>query len=147
MSRGYFGVAVYHPKHTANIGSLWRTAHIMGAAFFATIGKRYRHQPTDTYKSIRHTPLFEYESWDLFKTGSPRDCQIIGVELAPQAMDLASFTHPHRAVYVLGAEDYGLPPAVLSDCNHVVRMRGEASLNVAVAGSIVLYHREGLRGL
>ena len=29
--RGYFGIGIYGPKMTKNIGTLWRTADIFGA--------------------------------------------------------------------------------------------------------------------
>ncbi len=145
MTRGFYGVAVYHPKNTVNVGTLWRSAHLLDASFFATIGRRYKYQPSDTYKSTRHVPLFEYAAWADFKANRPKDCAIIGVELSEGALDLSAFKHPQRAIYVLGAEDYGLPEHVLKDCDTVVKLRGERSMNVAVAGSIVLYHREALQ--
>jgi hypothetical protein len=48
--RGFFAVGVDQPKCEINIGTLWRTAHILGAAYLFTIGKRYRRQPSDTTK-------------------------------------------------------------------------------------------------
>ena len=42
---------------------------------------------------------------------------------------------------LLGAEDHGLSKAALARCQHLVQLPGRASLNVAVAGSIVLYDR------
>lgn len=145
MSRGFFGVAVYQPKTAVNVGTLWRTADLMGASFFCTIGRRYKTQASDVFKSTKHTPLFEYRTWEDFKANAPRDCRLIAIEMTPTARDLASFCHPERGLYVVGAEDNGLPERVISQCHDVVRLRGERSLNVATAGSIVLYHREGLR--
>lgn len=51
--------------------------------------------------------------------------------------------HPLRALYLLGAEDHGLPPEVLARCHEVVQVPSPSpySLNVAVAGSLVLYDR------
>lgn len=141
MSRGYFGVAVYHPKTEANIGTLWRSAQIMDATFLATIGRRYRKQSSDTMGATRHLPLFEYASFDEFYVGLPKDCLLIAVELNDEAVLLKDFKHPDRAVYLLGAEDHGIPPDVLSKCHRVVKMYGERSMNVAVAGSIVMYDR------
>ena len=55
----------------------------------------------------------------------------------------AEFEHPHNAVYILGSEDAGLPPSILSACHEVVSIPSErySSYNVASAGSIVLYDR------
>lgn len=55
--RGYFGIGIHCPKVTKNIGTLWRTAHILGADFMFIIGKRYENMRTDTRKSWRHVPL------------------------------------------------------------------------------------------
>lgn len=32
--RGFFGVAVFMPKSSVNVGTLWRSAHILGAAIW-----------------------------------------------------------------------------------------------------------------
>lgn len=79
---------------------------------------------------------------------------------------LESFEHPERAIYILGAEDHGLPGAVvkvthlillfyfsiiltkpvsshMKACAFHVALPSvrEASYNVAVAGSILMYDR------
>jgi tRNA G18 (ribose-2'-O)-methylase SpoU len=141
MKRGYWGLAIYKSKTEINVGTLWRTGHLLGASFFATIGRRYKHQASDTMKSCRHIPLFEYTSFDEFKAGLPKDCQLIAIELSGEALLLDEFNHPDQACYLLGAEDEGLPENILNKCHAVVKLRGERSMNVAVAGSIVAYHR------
>ena len=62
--RGYFGIGIHCPKITKNIGTLWRTAHILDADFMFIIGKRYETMSTDTRKSWRHVPLFEYPDYE-----------------------------------------------------------------------------------
>lgn len=141
MNRGYVGIAVYHPKTKANVGTMWRTADLLDADFLCTIGRRYQRQSSDTMKSTKHLPLFEYQSFDDFYEHMPRDCQLVGVELTDDAVPLEQFKHPERAIYVLGAEDHGIPPEMLKRCHHKVRLRGRRSMNMAVAGSIVLYDR------
>ena len=56
---------------------------------------------------------------------------------------LSQFEHPERAVYLLGAEDAGLPAPIARACHHVVSLEGDraASYNVATAGTIVMYDR------
>ncbi len=145
--RGYFSIGVFNPKKAVNVGSLWRSASIFGAASMFTIGARYHKQSSDTMKSYRHIPLTTYSDFDDFYSHLPYDAQLVGIELSDGARDLATFRHPERAVYLLGAEDHGLPPSVIKRCHHVVRMQGDYCLNVAVAGSIVIYHRVGLSSL
>lgn len=143
--RRYFGLAIYHPKKVTNWGSLVRTANLMNCSFIAAIGPRYPIQASDTLKTHRHIPIFEYKTLAEFKKHCiPYDCQLVGIELDDRAKDLKSFTHPQRAVYLLGAEDHGLPQNIIRECHHLVKLEGRYSMNVAVAGSIVLYHREAL---
>lgn len=139
--RGYFAVGIYHPKREVNIGSLWRTANILGASFLFTIGRRYADQHSDTMKTWKHIPLFHFDTLDDLWALSPFSCPIVGVELADHAIPIEKFSHPERAIYLLGAEDHGLPPDVMKRCHALVRLKGETSMNVSVAGSIVLYDR------
>lgn len=73
---------------------------------------------------------------------------IMGVELADEAVRLADLAMARqRTVIVLGHEQYGIPPDALGYLDVVVEipMVGSgASLNVAVAGSLVLYRVAGL---
>lgn len=144
MNRGYFGVGIYHPKNTLNIGTLFRSCQILEASFIFTIGRRYQGQASDTQKSWRHVPLFHLQDINDFKLWRPYDCQLVGIELDDSGVGLKDFKHPQRAIYLLGAEDHGLPKDVLGYCDHIVRLWGMRSFNVSVAGSIVLYHRECL---
>lgn len=141
FARGYYGIALYQPKKAENFGSLLRTAQTLGAAFIAMIDGRYQRQSSDCYGAVHHVPIFEYDSFDLFYANLPKSCQLVGIEQSPRAQDLSDFKHPLSAVYLLGSESDGLPPLVLERCHRLVQLRGERSLNLAVAGSIVLYHR------
>lgn len=71
----------------------------------------------------------------------PHSCPLVGVELTDDARMLADFSHPERAVYLLGAEDHGLTQTSLAACHHVVKLPGRFSMNVACAGSIIMYDR------
>ena len=138
---GYFEVGVYHPRTDENIGTLWRSAYQLGAAGIFTIGRKYRHQASDTQYSLNRLPLRNYVSFEEFLQNRPVGAQLVGVEMGGQP--LTGFQHPSRAVYLLGSEAMGLPAAVLAKCNAVVELESVLypSYNLAVAGSIVLYHR------
>lgn len=140
---GYFGVAVWHPKHEVNIGGLWRSAHLYGAAFLATVGRRYERQASDTSHTPNHVPLFDYNTIDELVANLPFACQLIGVELTPYAVPLPQFPHPRTALYLLGAEDHGLPHKVLDRCHKVIQIPSQQawSMNVASAGTVVMYDR------
>lgn len=138
-SRGYCGIGIERSKSPVNVGTLWRSAGILGADFIFTVGKRYPAQASDTIKAWRHIPFWEFTDLDDLRT--PYDCRLIGVEMDARARALDDFDHPERAVYLLGAEDHGLSDGALERCEELIRLPGVHSLNVAVAGSIVLHDR------
>ena len=137
----FFGIGVYQPKTTHNIGTLWRSAFILGASYIFIIGGKYNHQSSDTAKSWSKIPFFKYDSFDHFYNSMPHSTQLVGIEMGETVATLSQFTHPPRASYLLGAEDNGLPDAVINRCHHLVKLPGKSSLNVAVTGSIVIYDR------
>ncbi len=139
--RGYFGIGIYNGKTTANIGTLWRSANILGADFIFTIGNRYQKQCSDTMKTPRHIPLYHYSDGEDFFNHIPYDCPVVGVELSEKAIPLEKYHHRERCIYLLGAEDHGIPPDILDRCVDVVQLMGDYCMNVSVAGSIVMYDR------
>jgi tRNA G18 (ribose-2'-O)-methylase SpoU len=139
--RGFFGIGIEHTKTEHNIGTLWRSANLMGAQFIFTVGRRYSRQSSDTLCTTRHIPLFHYSNLDDLWAHLPHDCRVIGVELDPRAVQLRNARHYQRAVYLLGAEDHGLTKDAIARCHQLVQLPGRASMNVAVAGSIVMYDR------
>ena len=141
MSRGYYAIGIVGSKTPLNVGTLWRSAGIMGAQFIFTCGRRYPKQASDTIKAWKHVPLFEFDCSDDLFNHVPKDCVPVAVELDAKARPLPKYHHPERAIYMLGAEDTGLPKNVLERCRDIVQLPGERCLNVAVAGSIVLYDR------
>lgn len=145
-ARGYFEIGIVNGKTSANLGTLWRSAYQMGAAGIFTIGGRYRNQASDTTQAWRHVPMREHASFAAFLDAAPRACPIVAIEMGGRP--LADFTHPERAIYLLGAEDGGIPAAVLSRCQHVVALPAcrSASYNVAIAGALVMFDRQTKRG-
>lgn len=144
-SRGYFGIGIVAGKTQENTGGLWRSAHAFGASFIFTAGHRYPRQPSDTTKASRHVPLFTYPGAESLLEQRPAGCQLIGVECAKDVSGvvcfLPDFDHPERAIYVLGAEDRGLPVAVQHECDHLLSIPSALCLNVATTGALVLYDR------
>lgn len=139
--RGYYGVGVYQPKHEVNIGTLFRSAQAFGADFLFTIGRRYRQQASDTTKVLRHMPVYNYLTVDDMYEHLPIGCEVVCVELTDEATPLNEFQHPTRCVYLLGAEDHGLPPRLTMKHKTVIIPYATACLNVATAGTVVMYDR------
>lgn len=140
MKKGYYAIGIYEPKTETNIGTLWRSAHNFGADFLFTIGRRYAKERSDTTKAGRHIPLYDYKDWEDFISHLPDGCELVCVEQADGARELSAAVHPERAVYVLGAEDYGIPPDKMRG-HQKVFIDTPMCINVAVAGSIVMYDR------
>lgn len=138
---GYYAIGVYRGRTEHNIGTLWRTAYILGAAYIFTVERKYKKQSSDVVRAWSRIPLFHYDSMDELLKNIPHDCRLIGIELTNDAEELHSFEHPQRAIYLLGAEDVGLPPEILEKCHFVIKLKGISSLNVAVTGSIVAHDR------
>ena len=139
-NRGYFGIGIYEPKTETNIGTLWRSAHNFGADFIFTIGKRYVKDRTDTTKAERHLPLYHYKDWDDFISHIPSEAELVCIEQTDGARELKGFIHPERAIYLLGAEDYGIPVELMRGYRKVF-INTPMCLNVAIVGSIILYDR------
>ena len=139
--RGYYGIGVLNMKTGINYGTLFRSAACFDADFLCLIGRRFEQQASDTQKTQRHIPLLEYTDVDDFLAHRPYDCQLVGVEMIDGAHNLPDIVHPERALYLLGPEDGSIPRSLLDECQIVVRIPTRYSLNVAVAGSIVIYDR------
>jgi tRNA G18 (ribose-2'-O)-methylase SpoU len=137
----FFGIGIQNGKTPENLGVLWRTAQNMGANFIFTIGNRYANQACDTKNAVKSLPYFHYETFEDFYKHLPKGARIVGVEITDDAQSLEDFHHPKRCVYLLGAEDHGLTKAAIEKSHFLVKFPSIESLNVAVAGSIVLYDR------
>lgn len=137
----YFEIGIYNSKWVQNLGTLWRSAYQMGAAGIFTIGKRYKSQPSDTFGVYKQIPLRNYDDFDHFRKSLPEGTVLVAIEQG--GIPLGQFNHPKQAVYLLGAEDTGLPQEVLKQCHAIVSLEAvtKPAYNVSVAGSIVLYHR------
>jgi len=138
---GFFGIGLLNHTDEVNIGTLWRSAYILGASFIFTVGKKYKLEGSDVTKSWTKIPLYHYQTFDELKENLPFSTQLVAVEMGEDAVHLGEYVHPDRVVYLLGNEISGLPPQIVEQCQSVIKLPGEYSLNVAVTGSIVMYDR------
>ncbi len=137
----FFGIGIQNGKTPENLGMLWRTAQNMGASFIFTIGNRYAKQACDTHQAVKAIPYFHYDTFPDFYQHLPKGAMLVGVELNDKAVSLEQFHHPKRAVYLLGAEDHGLSNEAMDKSQFLVKFSSTHSLNVSVAGSIIMYDR------
>ncbi|MFI6867741.1 TrmH family RNA methyltransferase [Nocardia sp. NPDC050406] len=138
------------PKHGVNLGTLLRTCDAAGACL-AVPRLPWVPEALERGNTLRHRQCVHWVNGRVDRwldrqreTGSA----IVGVELTDESIRLADLpTARRRTVVVLGNEGYGIPPEGLDRVDIAVEipMLGSgASLNVAVAGSLVLYKLAGL---
>ncbi|WP_299099351.1 RNA methyltransferase [uncultured Winogradskyella sp.] len=137
----FFGIGIQNGKTPENLGVLWRSAQNLGASFIFTIGNRYAKQACDTHNAVKSMPYFHYDTFDDFYNNIPKGARLVGVELTEDAVSLETFNHPRRCVYLLGAEDHGLSKQAIEKSHFLIKFQSQLSLNVSVAGSIVMYDR------
>jgi tRNA (guanosine-2'-O-)-methyltransferase len=135
--------------YSANLGTLLRTCDAVGACLvvppFRWVDDAIARSNTLRRPSCVHR-VGNPASW--LESERARGSRVVGVELADEAIRLADLpAADRRTVMVLGHEATGIPPEVLDllDCAVEIPMVGTGhSLNVAVAGSLVLYKLAGL---
>ena len=140
--RGYFGIGAEEISKPMNLGALMRTANAFGASFFFTINAHPKVREaynSDTSRSFDHMPYYPWDSPEAMLL--PKGCQLVGVELTDDAIELPRFQHPQAAAYILGQERGSLSPAVIARCAHVVQIPTKFCLNVGLAGALVMYDR------
>ena len=97
--KGYSAIGVFRGKTHHNIGTLWRSAYILGASYIFTVDGRYKKQSSDVLRTWSRIPLFNYKTFDDLLANIPYDCRLVGVEIDDRAEMLHEFEHPKRAIY------------------------------------------------
>ena len=140
-----------------NVGQLFRTSD--GAGVSRIILSGYTPTPIDRFGRIdqkmaktslgatQSVPWEHVENEDLpalLSKYTDAGFSLVAIEQTPRSVSLYDFTVPSKVVYVLGNEITGVSQVVLSRADAIVQipMQGmKESLNVGVAGGIVLFHR------
>ena len=146
---GHLVAAPLWPLHGANLGTLLRTCDAVGACLavprFPWVPEALRRGNTLRRPACVHW-VHDPPGWLARERAA--GTKVVGVELAEEAVRLADLPVARgRTIAVLGHEQTGIPPEALDLLDTVVEipMVGTgASLNVAVAGSLVLYKLAGL---
>lgn len=137
------------PMHGVNLGTLLRTCDAVGACL-AVPRLPWVPDALDRGNTLRRPSCVHYTGDQIPWLAAQRatGSAIVGAELADEAVRLADLpVARRRTVLVLGHEQRGIPPEAveLLDVAVEIPMLGHgASLNVAVAGSLVLYRLAGL---
>ncbi len=140
--RGYFAVGAEGISKAMNLGAILRTAHAFGASFAFSVQAHHKTREifdADTSKSVTHVPYYEWPDLDAMVL--PSNCQLVGIELTDDAVDLPSFRHPLCAAYVFGRERGSLSEELQERCAHIVKIPTKFCVNVSVACAVTLYDR------
>ncbi|WP_426504995.1 TrmH family RNA methyltransferase [Dactylosporangium sp. McL0621] len=146
---GHLLAAPLWPMHGVNLGTLLRTCDAVGACLvvprYPWIDEALARGNTLRRPACVHRIGDPLRWLAAERAGGSR---VVGVELAEEAVRLADLPAARRrTVMVLGHESTGIPPEALDLLDGAVEipMVGSGvSLNVAVAGSLVLYKLAGL---
>ena len=137
------------PLHGANLGTLLRTCDAVGACLAVPrlpwVPEALARGNTLSRPACVHWTGRDAVAW--LREQRTAGTWIVGVELAEEAIRLGDLPAARqRTIAVLGHEQTGIPPEAVDLLDAVVEipMIGSgASLNVAVAGSLVLYRLAG----
>jgi tRNA G18 (ribose-2'-O)-methylase SpoU len=133
----------------ANLGTLLRTCDAVGDCMAVPDTARYRTALAKGDTLVRRPHLHWLDRSKLAWIERERACSVVvAVELADDATPLTRLEPARRrTVVLLGHERHGIPDEAWPLIDEIIEipMVGKgASLNVAVAGSLVLYRLAGL---
>jgi tRNA G18 (ribose-2'-O)-methylase SpoU len=143
-------VAPLWVAYKANLGTLLRTCDAVGACMAVPATDHYR-EALDQGDTLARRPCIHWcstskERW--IERQRADGWRIVAVELAEGAVALPRLeVARERTIVLLGHEAYGVPEEIVETADACVEipMVGQGkSLNVAVAGSLVLYRLAGL---
>jgi tRNA G18 (ribose-2'-O)-methylase SpoU len=135
-------IAAWNITKEHNVGSLVRTAHAVAAEEVLLIGEREWNveaaRTAELYTTVTRLP-----DADAFRSHlEKRRLNLVAVELDHRSVNLFDAEYPERPCFLLGAELGGIPEELLDRADLVVQIPQWGlvpSLNLAVAGSVVLY--------
>lgn len=136
--------------YEANLGTLLRTCDAVGSCMAVPDTEHYQTalERGDTLIRRPHIHWIKQPKDMWIEQERKRGARIMAIELAEDATPLTRLVPAReRTVILLGHEHHGIPEELWPSIDEVVEipMVGKgASLNVAVAGSLVLYRLAGL---
>ncbi len=145
-------VAPLWVAYQANLGTLLRTCDAVGSCIAVPATPHYREAlATGDTLGDRRRPCIHWldtskDRW--LERQRSAGWRIVAVELAEDATPLTLLEPaPERTIVLLGHEHKGIPDDLVETadvCVEIPMVGQGASLNVAVAGSLVLYRLAGL---
>ena len=135
-------IAAWEITKEHNVGSLVRTAHAVASEEVILIGEREWNVEAARTAEL-YTTVTQLAGIDAFRNHlMSQRWNLVVVELDRRAVSVFDAEYPERPCFLLGAELGGVPGELLEEAELVVQIPQWGlvpSLNLAVAGSIVLY--------
>ena len=126
----------------SNFGFLIRTANAFGARII--ICGRTKFSRMGATARTRRTPFLRISRLaDAIDYVRERGCRVLGIEIGRDATSIWSNPYQGSTAFVLGNEGTGLTDSQIAACDQLVyipQYGGAVSLNINVAGGIVLSH-------
>ncbi|KAL9410433.1 hypothetical protein AB3S75_044236 [Citrus x aurantiifolia] len=137
-------VVVHNIAKRHNVGTLARSATAFGVSEMILVGRR-DFNAFGSHGSTSHVNFRHFHSLsDARVFLKSKDCDICGVEITDNAVDVTQHPFKKSTAFLLGNEGIGLSAKECEICDFFVYIPqyggGTASLNVTVAASIVLHH-------
>jgi tRNA G18 (ribose-2'-O)-methylase SpoU len=138
-----FAIAAWEISKEHNVGTLVRTAHAAAAQEVILLGEReWNVEAARTAESFTEIVQLPAEADGLRAHLKDRNWNLVVVELDRRSVNLFAAEYPERPCFLLGAELGGVPEELLEEASVIVQIPQWGlvpSLNLAVAGSIVVY--------
>jgi tRNA G18 (ribose-2'-O)-methylase SpoU len=135
-------IAAWNITKEHNVGSLVRTAHAAAAAEVILVGEREWNVEAAKTSEL-YTTVTQLADIDAFRDHiETQRWNLVAVELDRRAVNVFGAEYPERPCFLLGAELSGVPAELLDEAQLVVQLPQWGlvpSLNLAIAGSIVVY--------
>eukprot|EP00924_Labyrinthula_sp_SR-Ha-C_P005169 snap_masked-scaffold_1-processed-gene-23.53-mRNA-1 protein AED:0.02 eAED:0.02 QI:0/-1/0/1/-1/1/1/0/213 len=149
-----FFLIVYNISKKANVGNIVRSACAFGVHEVLVIGQKKNLQLFGSQNTDKYTKFVFFDSLDECKLylAENFNCSIVGIEIHPKSKSIleSPFEEGKDVAFMLGNEGTGLNQKQKEACDYFVYIphygNGTASLNVTVAGSIILHHFANFAG-
>ena len=142
-ARCHAALALCQLRFDINLGVAVRSAEASGLREVFLLGRaglfRSPARGTDNVLPIRHA----IDAAALVRMAREGDYQIVVVQQTPDSVPYHQADYPPRPLFVMGAEDTGVPPALRRAADLVVEIPQYGvidSLNVAAAATVVMFH-------
>lgn len=147
--RHEFYLIIHDISKKPNIGTLIRSASAFGCSGIITSAKKKTELSTFGAHGADNRLRWFFPPNPFTYAKRNLGCKVVGVEIRPDANSVNSYTFKKlsrftNCAFVLGNEGAGLAQSIADQCDSFVYIPhyggGTASLNVAVAGSLI-FHR------